>query len=70
LDADGDGSISKDELSTLLSATDTSSSTSTSSADSDKNALYASLVQALMKQYETGAGYEASSVGSQISIAA
>lgn len=69
LDADGNGSVSQDELNALFgqSGSRPSDSSATSSSDQD---VYAKLVASLLKQYESSTTAYTTRVGSQLSTAA
>ena len=64
LDSDSNGSISKDELGSLLDSLTNSDKSSTVA-----NSGYADLVASLLKQYSENVSYS-STLGSQISLSA
>ena len=64
LDSDSNGSISKDELGSLLDSLTNSGKSSTVA-----NSGYADLVASLLKQYSENVSYS-STLGSQISLSA
>lgn len=65
---DSDGSISKDELSSLFEAL-TSSDTRSTNASASNDSGYADRVASLLKQYNESASYT-SKIGSQLSLTA
>ena len=67
MDSDGNGSVSKTELSSLFDAL--KSSSKSPQTQSDDSSGYASLVASLLKQYSDSANYS-SSLGSQLSLSA
>ena len=69
IDSDSDGSISKDELSSLFEALTSSDKSSSTNASASNDSGYADMVASLLKQYSESASYT-SKIGSQLSLSA
>ena len=69
IDSDSDGSISKDELSSLFEALTSSDKNNSASTRASNDSGYADMVASLLKQYSESAS-NSSKIGSQLSLTA
>ena len=69
IDSDSDGSISKDELSSLFEALTSSDKSNSANTRASNDSGYADMVASLLKQYSESASYT-SKIGSQLSLTA